>query len=275
MIPFNTFCYGNRRIRVIPFRNAIWFDLGDVCQIFNLGDAAMVASTLADHEQTSLDLNPGHPRRRGTQNLILINGLGLTHLLGGLRHPEAEPFLRWARTVVIPSMQKGGDLPEQDSMDMGGLPSVENPPIQNIFAGQDTERQLQELLCENAKLKAVIHDWTPKVQYYNAVLQSPDAIPISMIAKDYGLSPQALNTYLYQRGIQYPCHGTWLLYQRYANEGYTTSRTALDNSRSSQDYTYWTQKGRAFIHDLLKEDGILPLSERSNDSGGIGEFWPL
>ena len=270
MILPNTFFYNGQPIRVVVRQNATWLVLNDICQAFHLGDAAMVASTLADHEQQSLSLAPHNSRQRGgTQKLILINGLGLTHLLGGLYHPEADPFLNWVRTMLIPSMQKGGDLPGRDPMDTGDLPFAENPPNQNIFENRDMERQLQELLCQNARMKAVIHDWIPKVQYNNAVLHSPDAIPISVIAKDYGLTPQALNTYLHQRGIQYPCHGTWLLYQCYANEGYMTSQSPLDDSQGP----YWTPKGRVFIYNLLKEDGILPLSARSNVPEDIENLW--
>lgn len=56
---------------------------------------------------------------------------------------------------------------------------------------------------------------------------------------------------------------TWLLYQEHASNGYTQSKTfAIDNEKSAM-HTYWTQKGRLFLYDLLKsEKDLLPVIER-------------
>lgn len=42
---------------------------------------------------------------------------------------------------------------------------------------------------------------------------------------------------------------------------YTTDNGS-DGSPRTKNHTYWTQKGRLFIYDLLKSQGILPLIER-------------
>ena len=58
-----------------------------------------------------------------------------------------------------------------------------------------------------------------------------------------------------------------MLYQKHAEQGYTKSKTetygGIDGRQHSKIHTYWTQKGRLFIYDLLKQDGILPLIEQS------------
>ena len=115
-----------------------------------------------------------------------------------------------------------------------------------------------------------IAEMQPKVSYYDVVLQTPDALPISVIAKDYGWSAQKMNQELRSRRIQYQQGRIWLLYQEYAEQGYTVTKTSItedaNGTSHSHVHTYWTQKGRLFIYDLLKKDGILPLIEREPEA---------
>ena len=59
------------------------------------------------------------------------------------------------------------------------------------------------------------------------------------------------------------------LYQKYAQHGYTTTKTHTypgnDGTMHSKVHTYWTQKGRLFIYELLKDHGILPLIEQESE----------
>ena len=136
---------------------------------------------------------------------------------------------------------------------------------------------LLELKAErerNANLQAVVAvqnqqmiGMQPKVSYYDVVLNCKDLVAISVIAKDYGWSATKLNQYLQQKGIQYKQGGKiWLLYQKYAEKGYTSTKThsylGSDGNIHTKVHTYWTQRGRLFIYDLFKADGILPLVEQ-------------
>ena len=116
---------------------------------------------------------------------------------------------------------------------------------------------------ETSQQKQLIAEYEPKVNYCDLVLASPNAVPISLIAKDYGLSAIAFNKLLHDLGIQYKQSGTWLLYQEYAGFGYTKSATYLDEvSGFTKMNTKWTQKGRLFIYETLKANDILPLIEK-------------
>ena len=106
----------------------------------------------------------------------------------------------------------------------------------------------------------------PKADYCDLILQSKALINISQIAKDYGMSGKAMNKLLRDLGVQYKQSNQWLLYSKYQNSGYTHSKT-IDITRSNglsdvRMHTEWTQKGRLFLYELLKRNGVIPVIER-------------
>ncbi|MCL2445957.1 MAG: phage antirepressor KilAC domain-containing protein [Oscillospiraceae bacterium] len=94
-----------------------------------------------------------------------------------------------------------------------------------------------------------------KAQYYDAILQAEHVLPVSIIAKDYGMSAVAFNKMLHALGVQYRMGETWLLYGKYAAHGYTVTKTYVFGEHICI-HTYWTQKGRAFLYELLAWYGI-------------------
>ena len=79
-----------------------------------------------------------------------------------------------------------------------------------------------------------------------------------------------MNELLNKLKVQYHVEKQWLLYSKYHAEGYTHSETlTINHSDGTQEavmVTKWTQKGRLFIYDLLKKEGILPLIEREKNN---------
>jgi hypothetical protein len=53
-----------------------------------------------------------------------------------------------------------------------------------------------------------------------------------------------------------------VLYKEYGGMGYTISKTYYTRSGMSSIHTYWTQKGRRFIYEMLRFHGLLPQVER-------------
>ncbi len=106
----------------------------------------------------------------------------------------------------------------------------------------------------------------PKASYYDLVLNCPDLLSVTVIAKDYGKSAKWLNNFLKEHQIQFKQGGIWLLYKEYAEKGYTSTKTHTVNGNDGKQHskvnTYWTQKGRLFIYALLKNEGILPIMEQ-------------
>lgn len=113
-----------------------------------------------------------------------------------------------------------------------------------------------------------IAEMKPKAGYYDVILACKDAVAITTIAKDYGKSGQWLNDYLHSLGVQFKQGSIWLLYQKYAEYGYSCTRThnytGTNGEQRSRIHTYWTQKGRLFIYELLKSHGWLPLIEQND-----------
>lgn len=111
-----------------------------------------------------------------------------------------------------------------------------------------------------------IAEMKPKVSYYDVVLNCKDLLSMRAIAKNYGKSAQWMNNFLHDLGVQFKQSDIWLLYQKYAEEGYTSTKThnypGTDGTNHSKVHTYWTQKGRLFIYDLMTQNGIYPFIEQ-------------
>ena len=166
--------------------------------------------------------------------------------------------------------------------------TLEANPIERILANStnqletaraitqmlEIEAKKQEvLIAQNKQLTTTINfkdqqlaESEPKVQYCDIVLNCKDVVPITYIAKDYGKSSMWLNQFLKDKGIQYKSGDIWLLYQKYAELGLTKSKTTTfedkNGNKHTKMHTYWTQKGRLFIYDLLKQGNIFPLIEQ-------------
>ncbi len=138
---------------------------------------------------------------------------------------------------------------------------------QALLALVAAEEEKERLMLENSMKDQIISELQPKATYYDLILQSKSALPISQIAKDYGMSATKMNDLLHKMKIQYKQGDTWLLYQKHSAMGYTSSKTHhyinSAGEQCSKLHTYWTQKGRLFIYDLLKNrEGIVPMMER-------------
>lgn len=111
----------------------------------------------------------------------------------------------------------------------------------------------------------VIEKLEPKANYVDRILSSKSLVTTTQIAKDYGVSARTLNKMLNDLNVQYRVNGQWVLYSKYQNCGYVHSKT-IDIVRTGgipdvKMQTEWTQKGRLFLYELLKKEGIVPKIE--------------
>jgi hypothetical protein len=75
------------------------------------------------------------------------------------------------------------------------------------------------------------------------------------------MTAMSFNLLLHDLGIQYKVGGTWVLYQNFPNKGFTKTRTFYKLSGEAIIHSYWTQRGRRFLYEVLDAVGIMPLSE--------------
>lgn len=144
------------------------------------------------------------------------------------------------------------------------LPTTYKEALLQLVEQVERNEQLQ---LQNAQKDQIIKELQPKATYYDLILQNKSLISISKIAKDYGMSAMKMNQLLHELGIQYKQGDCWLLYSKYQDKGYTQSKTHTIDSETSKMHTYWTQKGRLFIYEMLKNKlGILPLIERDEQT---------
>lgn len=129
------------------------------------------------------------------------------------------------------------------------------------------EEEVKQLQTTVQQMDAVITDMTPKVDYADKILSSNDCMTVTQIAQDYGMSAVRFNSVLRTAGIQRKVGDQWILYADFQGKGYVRTKTndyvKHDGSTGTKPLTVWTQKGRMFLYNKLKEIGIEPIEEES------------
>ena len=131
---------------------------------------------------------------------------------------------------------------------------------------QTVKRENAKLEAENVQLALENQELKHDRNYLDIIMRSRSLMTVSQIAQDYGMSGKALNKILADMGIQYKCNDQWILYSRYKDCGYVSSRsidiTRADGRPDVVLHTEWTQAGRKFLYEELKKEGIIPMLER-------------
>ena len=244
------FNFESHEVRSLLLNNEPWFVGKDVAEALGYSKARNAIATHIDSEDKK-DA-PIQGTLGGVQEMTVINESGLYSLVLSSKLPSAKKFKRWVTSEVLPALRKTGQyqVKELSGQELMAKALIE---AQNVLAAKDK----------------VIEEMKPKASYYDVILNCNGLLATSVIAKDYGWSAIRLNEYLHKKGIQFKQGKTWLLYQKYATEGYASTKThehlGNDGTNHANVHTYWTQKGRRFIYDLLKNDGIVPLIERDEN----------
>ena len=193
------------------------------------------------------------PSNGGIQKVNFITEGDLYRLIAHSKLPSALRFESFIYDQVLPSIRKYGAY-------------LTDEVIHNIIHHPDFAIEVLSAMIrekeKNTILETQLNEAAPKVRYCDEILKTTNIVHTSIIAKDYGMSAVSFNRLLHSLKIQYKMGDTWLLYQDYADKGYTKTITIKVAAKKSVIHTYWTQAGRMFLYDVLRDHNITPLIEK-------------
>ena len=202
----------------------------------------------------------------GKQDRKFINEGNLYRLIAKSNLPQAEVFESWVFDEVLPTIRKTGMYVTDNVWD-----TIINDPekLGEVLINYGKVKKEKELLEEENQIqKQLIAEYKPIKEYVDTILSSEDTMTTTQIAADYGMSAKMFNKILHELGIQRNVNGQWILYKKYMGQNYTDSATfdyqGKDGQNKMNMTTTWTQKGRLFLYEILKDNGILPLIERED-----------
>lgn len=230
-------------IRTLEINGEPWFIAKDACRALKIGNPSQALTRLDDDEKGISDINT----RGGYQKMSIVNEPGLYRLISASRAKNARKFQRWVYHEVLPSIRKHGAY-------------MTPATIEKVLLNPDFIIKLATDLKNEREKNAILQ---PKADYCDLVLSSEGAVPVTVIAKEYGMSGVTFNKLLNSEQIQYVRDNVWLLYRKYDGRGYTVTET-LNVNGLNRMYTRWTQKGREFLYHFLKARGIVPVRERQD-----------
>ncbi|WP_203269066.1 phage antirepressor KilAC domain-containing protein [Streptococcus uberis] len=125
------------------------------------------------------------------------------------------------------------------------------------------DKKITNLTIQNNHLQLELKEAQKQARYLDLIIESKNSIVITQIAADYGMSAQRFNKILHELGVQHKVNNQWILYRCHMAKGYTDSKTIIINEKPRMQTT-WTQKGRLFLYELLKDNDYLPLVEQDD-----------
>lgn len=228
------FNFKESEVRIILIDNQPHFVLKDICNILEIKNATDVAKRLDDDEVTRFNLGG----LSGDSNVV--NESGLYNVILRCDKPKAKPFRKWVTSEVLPQIRKTGSY---------GVPHSFSEALM-LAAKQQEEIEKQELLLQTQK---------PKVEFFDQVASSSDAIEMATVAKTLNIKRLGRNK-LFQilRDNKILRHNNQP-YQEYCDRGYfrvVEQKYNVDGEIRISQKTLVYQKGVDYIRKLVTKEKI-------------------
>lgn len=248
------------QVRTLEHNNDVYFVAKDVADILGYQNGSRdINLHVEEEDRLKYKISTSGQLREQ----ILINESGLYSLILASKLPQAKQFKRWVTNEVLPSIRKHGAF-MTDEVLKEALTSPDFLIKLAIELKEEKEKRIALEIDNNIKAQQ-IGELKPKADYVDKILKSKSLMNVSQIAKDYGMSATKFNKILHELKVQYKQAGQWLLYSKYHDKGYTHSETFNFTNKNGINETNlttkWTNKGRLFLYELLKNNGYLPLIE--------------
>lgn len=187
------------------------FCLSDVCKALGLTNTSSVAMRIDKEDRSKLDLARDNQVVNGNSIAIFVTEMGLYDVILFSDSPKVKPFKRWITKEVLPSIRKTGgyiiDKPEDTNEDI---------LARAFIVAMDTIKRKDEKIKE---LDSKIEEQVPKVEFFDQVTDSTDAVDMAVCAKtlNMGIGRNHLFEILRSEKILQPNNQP---YQRYIDNGW-------------------------------------------------------
>ena len=255
------FNFEGHDVRAIAIDGEPWFVGKDVAEALGYGKGKSITNAVTNHvddedKGVTKIMTPG-----GRQKMVIINESGLYSLILSSKLDSAKKFKKWVTNEVLPSIRKnGGYIYGQENMSEDELLSRAL-----ILANS----KILSLESKNEKLEEEKQDVTFLSELF---VGSKDRWLTTEIANYYGMSAVKFNKLLFMIGLQDKIDGVWEVNEEYKKDGLkfmiTTSKNMYENKKivSVAKFNAWTKDGVKLIYNELKEHGVLPVIEQTEDS---------
>ena len=253
------FQFEGHDVRAIAIDGEPWFVGKDVAEALGYAKPRNAISTNVDDDDA---LKWGVTDKLGRkQNTTIINESGLYALILSSKLDSAKKFKKWVTSEVLPSIRKnGGYIYGQENMSEDELLSRAL-----ILANS----RILSLESKNEQLEEEKQDVTFLSELF---VGSKDRWLTTEIANYYGMSAVKFNKLLFMIGLQDKIDGVWEVNEEYKKDGLkfmiTTSKNMYENKKIGgvAKFNAWTKDGVKLIYNELKEHGVLPVIEQTEDS---------
>jgi len=158
------------KVRTAEINNEIMFCLIDVCKALDIANASDCRSRLKKDGVGNTEVIDSVGRLQLT---AFINESNLYRVIFQSRKPSAVKFTDWVTTEVLPSIRKTGRY--SIVKDLSNIPNFRNP--------SEAARAWADQYDRADKAEEILSKEKPKIEFYNAVAGSKDAVEMSAVAK--------------------------------------------------------------------------------------------